>query len=775
MTKKLYLSLLTLVTTIIIYTKSSSQMLYIFISVLALFSIIKKEGLFKYTFFISLLGIISLNIFVTDQRLDVGEEYLIQGEVIRAFDKKDDYQRVIVRTSKINEDNKKINISLQLIKMDELSQYDIISSSIKVKEISGYKNFGLVSTEDYYFIDNISNQARVEKISRIPTNKFLKNKKLDVRGYISNTIENNLEERNAGVIKKLLLNDNSNLDEEVDEVYRINGLSHILAISGLHIGVLIYLLDFILKKLKVRYNARFLLISIFLAYYSFLLDFTPSVTRAVLMYIIFISTEMNKIYITRLDLMLLTMIVLLLINPLWIYKLGFQLSFLSVYGIIVIYEKLFKKRSNNKLVQSIYIYLSVNIMIFPLLIYRFNSFNLLSLVSNLLLTPVLSIVLILSILAIILGKITILSKLLFQAINILLNFSSFYMEILSDRFSLNISFLLPSLIALVLYYILLFYLLDKDRNQVLYNNRYIFYCLIIFSQIYQVLNPQGLTLGFYDVGNGDSAYIFYKDKYYQFDTGGSAFGNYNPGKEITSKAISDRGVRKIDILLLTHFDSDHVLGTEDLLDKGLVDNIIINRKSEGEEVYQLIRNSQVNYVVPKDKARFIVDDELEFQFFNAGNYSVKDENKASLISLVNYKDKKILIGGDATIDMEEFYMEEIGDIDILKVGHHGSKTSSSLKFLENVKPEYSVISTGKNNMYGHPSSEVIENLKKVKTNILRTDQLGEIIFTIDDKISYTYYNEEWYKRIDMETIFFSIFILIFCMLGCEVEDEVQGF
>lgn len=219
-----------------------------------------------------------------------------------------------------------------------------------------------------------------------------------------------------------------------------------------------------------------------------------------------------------------------------------------------------------------------------------------------------------------------------------------------------------------------------------------------------------------DVGQGDSALIelpFFQGNIL-IDTGGSQYSDIN--KYVITPFLKSRGIKKIDYLILTHGDYDHMGASYELIKSYNVGKIIIN-SYEDNELEKKLKNV---YHFNKNTLKI---NNYTFYFLNTAN---RDENEDSLIIYTKLNNYKFLFMGDASINNEEYLLNtyNLNSIDFLKVGHHGSNTSSSKKFIDTIKPNNSLISVGKNNFYGHPSKEILNNLKN--SNIYRTDINGGI-------------------------------------------------
>ena len=229
-----------------------------------------------------------------------------------------------------------------------------------------------------------------------------------------------------------------------------------------------------------------------------------------------------------------------------------------------------------------------------------------------------------------------------------------------------------------------------------------------------------------DVGEGDSHLIKYPNNKTNIliDTG---FNEYKLKNEIIPY-LKSIGIRKLNYLILTHGDEDHMGETITLVNNFKVDKVIFNIGEYNElekELIKVLYNKNIKYY--KDLKQLNID-KYKLYFLNTKIYD--NENDNSNVIYFNYKNFKFLFMGDASVKRERDILDKynLKDIDFLKVGHHGSNTSSSKEFIDEINPKYSLISVGKNNRYGHPNNEVLKVLKS--SRIYRTDVDGSIIFKI---------------------------------------------
>jgi len=236
--------------------------------------------------------------------------------------------------------------------------------------------------------------------------------------------------------------------------------------------------------------------------------------------------------------------------------------------------------------------------------------------------------------------------------------------------------------------------------------------------------------------NGDSVLITTK-------TGKTVLIDGGEENNILLPYLLDRRINNINYVIISHFDSDHYAGIIPILGRIKVENIIISKQSEQnsdfEEFIKLAKKYKIKITIVSAKDKIEVDKDTNINILWPTEASLKnmDLNDNSIVAKINYKGVSILSTGDISKTVENFlremYSEETLEADILKVAHHGSKTSSSLEFLKMVKPKIALIGVGQNNKFGHPNEEVIEILEKLGTKIYRTDENGEISIEINKK------------------------------------------
>ena len=495
------------------------------------------------------------------------------------------------------------------------------------------------------------------------------------------------------------------IDSEVLNNYKINGITHLFALSGLHVSMFSSIILFILKKIKLSEKLSYFITSLFLIFFAFIASFTPSIVRSVLFFILSSINNVYYLYVKPKYLLYIVFSILIFINPFYIYDTGFILSFCISFFILLFNEK---NKINNNLLSILVISILSTLSSLPIIINMSYEINILGFINNLFFIPYVTyIVFPLSIIVVFISK-----------LSFILNFLIIIMEYISKVSSniLNVKLIFPkmSLFLIIIYYVLLILIVKKINLKKIF--------IIYLSFLYFRCNfDKNNYVYFIDVGQGDSALIVTKNnKSILIDTGGKVGSNYSLMKSNVIPFFKSIGIRKLDYLFITHGDYDHAGYGIDLVNNFNVKNRFTNKGKYNSLEKKLNIKSFNN--------SYIKIDNVEIYSLNSKLYN--NENSDSLVLLVIIDNYKLLFMGDASINTEKDIMNnyDIGDVFILKVGHHGSKTSSSEEFIDNVNPKYSIISVGKNNKFGHPNKEVLDNLSSSK--IYRTDIDGSIMFKI---------------------------------------------
>lgn len=571
--------------------------------------IIKKEVLFL----IILISIIS-NLIVIYQNNKYNSLYKnideMEGEAIVISNKKEkEYTNSYkIRIKFLNKNNKYKDtcLYLNLNKKNSMDlQYgDKIKFRGKFVEPEVARNYGGFNYKEYLKSLKIYGTVNANSVKVIGKDKVNVISKIANYNYliIEKKLDNLFKKDISGLIKGIVLGDKSNIDEDIEENFRISGISHILAVSGLHVSYIIFAFNLLFKKSFGKRNVKFIII-LFLIFYMFLTGFSPSIVRASIMNIIILGSGLFHRKNDLATSVSLSLLIILIYNPFLIENIGLQFSYMATIGIVLLQKnikkllksikiknKKWKYKLSTKILKIISkvqeiasVTISAQISILPIMIYHFNIFGTYFLLSNLLISILVGPVLILSLITIILSFI----------INPIAKFISYFSSLLIHIFIYisNISnipfskFYLPTpnVWIIILYYIMVFlfniiYFLYNSKKlnativrfrnlialikyKFILNRKRYYRFIIIFFLIFILfkLIPKNLQINFVDVGQGDCTFIVTPSgKTILVDGGGSKSNDFDVGKNILIPYILDKGYIKIDYIIISHFDQDHV-------------------------------------------------------------------------------------------------------------------------------------------------------------------------------------------------------------------------
>ncbi len=524
---------------------------------------------------------------------------------------------------------------------------------------------------------------------------------------IKNKIINHINKyQSKSYLKAFIIGDTTLISDDVKDAYSNIGISHLLAISGTHVSVFLVIINFLFKKSKLKYFVLFL----FLFFFLFITGFVESLVRCVLFMILSYLNKKFKFGLKSVNLIILTAFVLFIINPYLVYSVGLMFSLIITFFIILISDKL---KGKNYLNKSVIISLISFLASVPILAYNFFKINVLSILFNIIFVPLVSFFIFP------LSLITF-SIPLFDKFFYMVSYAFEKVTLFLDDFKM-FSFVIskPNIIIIIIYYLMLYLSIKVNRKWIII---YLIMLIININAKFLITSP---IITFLDVGQGDSTVIILpKGKTILVDTGGNFYSN---GSIATNKIVpylNSYGINKVDVLILTHGDYDHMGESISLINDIKVEKVVFNKGEYNENELELIN------ILEKKKIKYYQNvSELKLgnnKFYFLNNEVYDDENDNSIVLYADFNIIKLLLMGDATTVVEENILNtyNINNVDVVKIGHHGSKTSTSENFVDVIKPKYSIISVGKNNSYGHPNEEVLKRLSD--SNVYRTDQKGSV-------------------------------------------------
>ena len=593
---------------------------------------------------------------------------------------------------------------------NNLSYGDKIKVTGVLKEPSTNNIFNNFNYKKYLYNKKIYYIIEASKIDKIQNNN---NHIYTIKNLLYTRI-NSLKSSNY--IKALLFGDNK-LDKEIKTSYQINGISHLFSVSGFHINFITSIIYFYLDRVTYNKKIKYITVDIFLVLYLLLCN-TTSLLRCTVMNILLSINHLLKINIKKIDIVLLTLILCIIINPFIIYDIGFIYSY-TISFFLILYKN--KYKTNNKLLKIIYISLISFLVSLPINIYTSYEINFLSIILNIIIVPIVSLILLpLSLLTLIfpiLDNILYLITSILEKISLYTSNINIFKQILSK----------PSIILIIIYYLVIILILSKNKHY------YLILILLIFHKTIPLYNSN-LEVVMFDVGEADSMLISTPSKKVNIliDTG--------RGIDINNIIIylKSIGISKLNYLIITHGDEDHIGGALYLIDNFKVDNVILNKGDYTELEVELIthlKNKNIKYTNNINKIPLLGS---YMYLLNTKEFS--NENDNSIVTYFEYQKYKFLFMGDSSSKTEEYLINNynLANISFLKVGHHGSNTSSSPLFINKITPKVSLISVGRNNFYHHPNKEVLTNLSN--SVIYRTDINKSIKIKINNKVKITKLN-----------------------------------
>lgn len=721
------------------------------------------------------------------------EEQTYIGTIISDAKKGEYKTSYTIKIESINGDIKYKDIKLivnipnkENIKLEYGNKIKFIGNYNAPEVQRNYKGFDyseyLKTLKIYGTITYSEGEIKTLKIQNINTVKLITHK---ISKKIENNIKEILKQKEGGLLIGILLGNNENIDEEIKEDFRNSGIYHILAVSGAHMSYVILGITYLLDKISISRRKKETIKMLGIIFFMLITNTSISVTRAGIMGIITLGASFFYKRKDTINSVCLSMIIILIYNPYSIKSISFQLSYGGVIGILLLnkpYIRLLKNIKLNKKnivstqrevklikLEAISTILSAQTMIIPIMIINFHTISLTFLFANILVSYLIGAVIILGFICAFLSLISLdIAGFIAIFLNQLLKLLIFIAKFFGDLPLSKIYIATPHMLSILLYYITICWQSGvmsspspvKSVKQVKFaigNFSHItshFSCLIshilplilIITIILSnyIFIPTELKIHFIDVGQGDSTLIITpNNKKILIDGGGTmnSSENYDIGKDTLVPYLLNRGVKKIDYIMISHFDADHCQGLIAVLDSLKVKNIIISKQAEKvynyEKIMEIAVKKKINLMVVKRGDIINVDNNVEIKIiYPESKLYFDDINSNSIVAKLTYNKFIMLFTGDIESKAEErivnIAQNELKST-ILKVAHHGSKTSSTEELLKAVKPQIALIGVGKDNKFGHPNEEIIKRIESYGTKIYRTDEHGEITIRINEE------------------------------------------
>ncbi|MDO5040880.1 MAG: DNA internalization-related competence protein ComEC/Rec2 [Peptoniphilus sp.] len=705
-------------------------------SILCLFAIISlmilyKNADIKNKRYIALLAIFFISIIAVNFRnRNVQRDYVsLEGKITQDFMGNENkfifsdkyFNKYLIYTQEKSKVGDKVRIKGEVhIPAGKMNPYDF-----------DYKNYLRAKGIDYIvYCDSVQYMGK----------SYIDKVRTDFREYVESTTAY-LQEDNQKIVMSILLANTDYMDEMSRSDFRETGLSHVLAVSGLHIGIIFYVVDVLLKLVRVSKIKRRIIAILLTTTYIYLIYFPVGAMRSLIMYILLFMSFLSRRKYKAKDGLILSTIITLLINPYGFYSPSFIFSYLSVLGILLFANKIKIKLGSVYLRNSVAITLAASVMTIPLSLYYFNSYSVLGILSNILILPLYTLVIVLSYTMMFFKF---LSPIISPTVDLILNIVSLLVQAVRNLNFINIE--LPADISqIAIYYLFLMLVVKRDifARYYAFNKSILASAVLILSlSIFNYIDDrEDLKMDFLYVDQAECTFIKAGKSSIMVDAAGNYDKEYRTGKIYTLNYLKHNSIREIDHLFLTHFDEDHAEGLLDIIDEVRIRNAYVSYFEDNEYLSALLERGTDVYLVKKGDIIDIGDDVRIKVISDSERY--RDSNNKSMVFILECGGFKSLFTGDIHKEAEE-YID--CDVDLLKVAHHGSKTSTSEDFLKRTTPLYATISAGVDNYYNHPDIEVINRLKDANIIWKSTNYHGQITLSMaDGEVEFTSYLEDKLK------------------------------
>lgn len=616
-----------------------------------------------------------------------------------------------------------------------------------LKEPEGSRNRHGFNYEAFLHNKHIFWQLQVERLSLstcVKKEKTVKEHLLIWRAKGMAHVKTAFPESLQPVAAALLFGDRSLMEEEVRQAYQRLGIIHLLAISGLHVSLITAFAYYAMIRTGIVKETAQLLLLLTLPVYALIAGGSPPVVRAVLMATLILLSMRFHHKFTALDALGISFIVVVFVDPYFIYQAGFQLSYLISFSLLLS-SRFILTASASYLNQMLAITSVSQLAGLPVLMYHFFEVSLYSFAANLFFVPLYSFLVLPFLLF------TFLLSLLFNPVVLLLEPLRLLLEQVNQA-AVAVSHWPGAIVVTgrpegsllaVICLLSLGAFLQWEKTA---SWKHMSAWLLLIMSLPVVVHTYSATgeVSFIDVGQGDAILITLPRNKgnYLIDTGGllpfekeewqKRKKDFSIGSDVLLPYLKGRGLTRIDKLILTHSDYDHIGAASDLFGHLTIKEIII---SPGSETKPVMRKTIEQATVHKTSVRYgkymesWQEGEAQFQILSPADRQYEG-NDDSLVIYALLGGKKWLFTGDLEAEGEKQLIESFAiDIDVLKVGHHGSRSSTTDPFMAEATPETAVMSLGKKNRYGHPHKEVIDRLHSHGVAIWRTDIHGEIVYT----------------------------------------------
>jgi competence protein ComEC len=640
----------------------------------------------------------------------------------------------------------------------DLTTGDVLKVSAQLMPLREYRNFNEPFSKQFLKNQLLHNLAATKSpllVEKIKTNRayVLLRWMSILRQKFQRRIEQNFVSAETpgqmslegAVFEALVLGERGRMDPAATQSLQKTGLFHLFALSGGHIAIIFFLMFTLLKFLRVQTRVSYVLLIVLLIFYSLLVEGRASFLRATIMSVAFLLGKLFWKDVHLLNTISLSLFFLLLFNPFQLFDLGFQLTFAATLGIILFMPKVMKflPRLPFKISETFAMSLTAQAGVFPLIAGAFHRIIFSGLALNMIGIPLVGLIMAVGYIFLPISFLSGgLAKLLAIAIAFLIKVFMLSTHLLDGVHFLSYRIPTPPLLVVTGYFLfLLLFLLPARARKIKWFSGLGFAACFSLLILYPFSSAvKDFTVTFIDVGQGDSILIeFPGRKKMLIDGGGLPVGTFDVGESVVSPFLWNKGIKKIDMLVLTHAHPDHLNGLTAVARNFRIGEFWEVGSPPEDEKYAELKK----YLLAVPQKRVV-----EGFVFREGQVTIEalfpkadiplifpPDNDRSLVLRMSCGKTSFLLPADIGVDAEQEILGKGAELksQVFKSPHHGSRSSSSAPFLKSVAPEIIVISVGRGNLYGLPHPEILERYRESGAKICRTDVDGAVEIASDGR------------------------------------------
>lgn len=569
------------------------------------------------------------------------------------------------------------------------------------------------------------------------------------KSWIETRLASFSHDQRLALLKGLLIGERDEISKDVSEAFARTGLVHILAVSGSNVGfiALIVLTALKLLRLSRRWHPPFLLVGIF--FYMILTGAQPPVVRATIMATVLILGECLERDVDIYNSLGVAALIILLWQPLQFFQLGFQLSFAAMLGIAYLYEPLvallkmwfrLEWRPVQQIIMLLGVSLAAQFATLPFSVQAFGRLPLAAILGNLVVVPVSFLIILASTLACVFSLIEPAARLFGYVADLTTGGMIEFTRRLAQIPLAYVDSIYVSPLLLLFYVLVMIMLVEWRRAPVVRRVSLIASLIVLNIGVWQKAWAAGpnLRVTFFDVGQGDAALLEFPAGRLLVDAG-PLLENYDAGERVLVPFLRTHGIRQLEAVVITHPHADHLGGLLSLLSEVKIKKVFVCGVKTNSPLEQLCEKmaDSLRVTMLTLRAGERLPDFAPAQVLVL--HPLRDEadfeniNDASIVIKVVFGQQAFLFSGDAEFEGENHLLQfaPVLDSEVLKVGHHGSRSSSLEPFLRAVSPRWAVASVGRWNNFGHPDPEILARYDSLGIQLVRTDQNGAVVFETD--------------------------------------------